>query len=98
MLSTPEELVASLQQLCHVNMTIKDFSLPEKAQFILMSERNGCDYDQFCRAAWQEKNLRRRDLPQPKTLQNWRMKFLETGSLERRPYSRDWFVITLHVK
>jgi hypothetical protein len=70
-------------------MTIKDFSLPEKALFILMFERSGCDYEEFCRSAWRERQLRRRELPQSKTILNWREKFLETGSLERRPYNRD---------
>ena len=76
-------------------MTRHDYSLPEKARFILLYERNKRDYEEFCLSARRELNLRRHALPPLRTLQHWLEKFEETGSLERRPYYRDRYENTL---
>lgn len=67
----------------------KRFSPSEKAKLVLIFERKGRDREKFRLAARSEMNLRDWNLPTTKTLKNWIQQLEETGSLERRSYSRE---------
>jgi Helix-turn-helix domain (DUF4817) len=67
----------------------REFSLPERAKFVLLYERCQRSYEEFRLAARRNWDLRDPDLPPRQTLDCWIHKFEETGHLERVPYHRE---------